>query len=67
MGNPSNGPAAVTWLNMFAMMDIRAVGVNWSHLVTGVNAPGHIAHNGVSLSFIYLRGGIAASKTRENQ
>ena len=34
MGNPSNGPAAVTWLIMFVLMVIRALGVNWAHLVT---------------------------------
>ena len=32
MGNPYNGPAAVTWLNMFALMVIKALHINWSQL-----------------------------------
>ena len=35
MGNPSNGPAAVTWLNMFCLDGYLGIpGHMWSHLVT---------------------------------
>ena len=35
MGNPSNGPAAVTWLNMFCLDGyLGTPGHMWSYLVT---------------------------------
>ena len=35
MGNPSNGPAAVTWLNMFCSDGYKGTtGHTWSQLVT---------------------------------